>query len=199
MVACSRCRVESGKQGSEIQLGKEMKRIRGIEISDSGILPVRLYAAVCLDRHQNEAQSRKVFVLGKIFPQGGFFDLVKVGIDTVHAAVVHDQLCRCLFTDFGNTGNIVRAVAHERLDMDESFRSHLIRFQDIIGIIVLYDSLPLSGLGDPDAGVLRGDLQKVSVSRQKRDFHSLGFPAPCQSPENVIRFKACLFADLDSH
>ena len=87
-----------------------------------------------------------------------------MSIDAVHAAVVHDQLSRCLLSDFGNTGHIIRAVAHKCLDMDESFRSHLIRFQDIVCIIILYDGLPLSGLGDPDAGVLRGDLQKVSVS-----------------------------------
>ena len=176
-----------------------MKRFRSIEISDPGIFPVRLNSAVCLDRHKKKAQSGKIFVLSEGFPEGGFFDLVKMSIDTVHAAVVHDQLGRGLFTDFGNAGDIVGTVAHQRLDMDKAIRCNLILLEDIGGVIVLYDCLPLPGLGNPYAGVFRGDLQKVPVSGQERDFHSFCFPAPCQRSENVVRFKTCLFADLDSH
>ena len=122
-----------------------------------------------------------------------------MGIDSVHAAVVHDQLGRRLFTDLGNSGHIIGTVAHERLDMDETVGGHLISFEDIGCVIVLYDCLSLPCLGNPNAGVLSSDLQKVPVSRHERDFHSLCFPAPCKGSENIIRFEACLFADLDSH
>ena len=88
-------------------------------------------------------------------------------IDSVHTAVVHDQLGRCLFTDFGNAGHIIGAVAHERLDMDKTVRGHLISIEDIGGIIILYDCLSLPGLGNPYACVLSRDLQKVPVSRHK--------------------------------
>ena len=167
MASGRRVSVKSREQGSETQLREEMECFRRIEIPDLGVRPVRLYVAVGLDRHQKQAQSCKVFVLGQIFSKRRLFDLVQMRIDSVHTAVVHDQLGRCLFTDFGNAGHIIGAVAHERLDMDEAVRGHLISFEDIGCVVVLYDCLPLPGLGDPYACVLSSDLQKVPVSRHK--------------------------------
>ena len=85
-------------------------------------------------------------------------------IYAVHTAVIHDQLSSRLLTDFRYSGYIVGAVAHKRFHIDKSPGSYPVFFQHICGMVILYYSLALSGLGDPDTGLIRGDLQEVPVS-----------------------------------
>ena len=191
--------IKPGEQRAEVQLRKEFKRFRRIEISDAGLLPVHLNIAVRLDRHEKETEPCQVFVFTELFSQRRLFDLLDMFVDAVHAPVIHDQLCGRLLSDPRHAGHIVRAVPHQGFHIDKRFGSHLVAVQYVRGVVILYDGLALLRLGDPDADAVRGDLQQVSVSRQKRHFHAFRFPALCQCSQYVVGLQSRLLADLYAH
>ena len=199
MVFRSSCCIETGQKSPEPEFRIEFEGLRRIKISDARLFPIDADVAVCLNGHKKQAQPCLVLVFGKVLFQRGLFDLIQMAVYPVHTSIVNDQLRRGLLSDFGYARHVVGAVPHERFYVDEGGGCDLIGLQYVCRVIVFDHSLALSGLGDPDAGVFRGDLQKIAVTRYDGDFHPRLFTSSGECAEDIVRLQSRLFPDLHAH
>ena len=109
------------------------------------------------------------------------------------------QLCGCFFPYLGNAGNVVRRISHKGFQIDKLPWSNLIPFLYILCIIILNLCFAALRLRDPDLNVIRFNLQKIPVSGNKTDLHSVLFCTLCQSSQNIVRLIASFFHQADPH
>ncbi len=113
--------------------------------------------------------------------------------------ILRDQIDCCLRTDLRHARNIVRRIPLQRLDLNEFGRCYMQRLQNITRIIILDRRLPFFRLRNTDLNMFIRNLQKVTVAGNQRDFHSQLLRLFRERPENIIRLKAGLLGDPDSH
>ena len=101
-----------------------------------------------------------------------------------------DDLSRSLFSDSGNSGNIVGCISHQGLHIDEFFRRHSVSFHDVLGKVVFYYISPALSLWNADLHIFCGQLQKIPVSGNDPHLIALLFPDHRHRPEKVIRLIA---------
>ena len=191
--------VKTGQEVFESQFRAQFKGFAGIIALCLCFFGVQLHIAVCLDGHEEKAHAGLVFVLLQISVKSGLFDLIEVKVYTVDRAVVFDQGDGSLLSHLGDTGDVVRGISHQGLDVDELAGCHAIGLNDLVSAEIVDHGLSLAGAGDADGDPVGRDLQKVPVSGQKDDIHVLSLRLLGKGSENIVCLKACLFTDLDPH
>ncbi len=120
------------------------------------------HGRVRLELDELTGELRHIGVRGEIFAAFGLLDLIEMRKKLVQAAEGRDELGRRLDADAGDTGNIVRRIAGERLDLDDLVRRHAEALFDL----GLTDGLALHGIEHFDAGA--HELHQVLVRRDNR-------------------------------
>ena len=63
-------------------------------------------------------------------------DLLHMDIGIFNTAVFHDQFCRRLLPNPRNPRDIVGSIAHQRFQLDDLFRFHLVSFQNFFCMVI---------------------------------------------------------------
>ena len=120
-------------------------------------------------------------------------------VGVFNGAVGGDDGCGSLLPDPRHAGNIVGSVAPEGFHIDEFLRRHTVALLHVSGIVILDLRPGLLCLRYADPGVIRGQLQKIPVSRDDGNLHPLGFPALRDGAEDIIRLQTFLLHDGHTH
>ena len=126
-------------------------------------------------------------------------ELPEVRVDAVQRAVLHEQLRRRLLTDARYARNIVRAVAHQTLEVDHmDGREAIFRLKEFRRI-ARGARLPALRNHKLDRHMLRHELQAVAVAR---DDHAVPARRGADFPrraEDVVGLPALAFEDGNVH
>ena len=118
------------------------------------------------------AHHRQIPVLLHGTGRSGRLDLVCMLMRIFNRMIFRNNLCRCLFSDARDSRNVVRGVSHQRLQINELRRSHLVFLLDVLCIIIFHLGASLLCLRNPDLYMLCGKLQKIPVAGDHRHFHA---------------------------
>ena len=110
-----------------------------------------------------------------------------------------DNLGRCLFSDAWNSWNVIGRVAHQRFQINELLRCHLITFFHICRIIIFHFSTTLLCLWNANLNMLRCKLQKISVSGNNGHFHSFFFTSSGQCSKKIVSLQSRTLYSLNPH
>ena len=164
--------LKPGQHLFEFQLFKPEIGFRRIQLSHPGSLHVKRKIRMGFDGSQGLAHLRQVIMLRQRVLRPLRFDLLQMGVGVLNAPVGGDDIRRPLLPDPRHPGDIVRAVAHQRLDVDELLRRHLVALQHIRRVIVLDLGPGPFGFGNTDLHLLRGQLQKIPIPGDNADLHA---------------------------
>ena len=131
---------------------------------------------------------------------GTLFDalVVDVRVHALERAEVVQQLHGGLFTDTGHARDIVRRIAHERLEINQANRVEAVFLAEGGGVIGLVGGLSHAG-GDQHNGRAAADkLQAVAVTGYDHAGVAVLVRAAADGAEQVIRLVARLFAPDDA-
>jgi hypothetical protein len=107
-----------------------------------------------------------VLALRQFFQGGGFGVDVRHGlVNRVNGAVLLNQRRGGLFAHAGHAGNVVRRVAHQRLQINHMNGVEAVFLPERVGGHVLRQRLAHAGGYQLHLGVFRNQLQRVLVSR----------------------------------
>ena len=93
----------------------------------------------------------------------------------LNVSIFFDQRSRRLLTDARNTRNIIRSIAHERLDIDKFLRCHQITRLHIGSKIIFNFGSCLLGLWNSNLDMVRCQLQQITITGYNRDIHPFPF------------------------
>ena len=106
-----------------------------------------------------------VLALGQLFDHIGFgLDLGQRGIDRLYRLIALDQRHGRLFAHARHAGNVVRAVAHQRFEIDDMDRGKAVLLAERLRRHVPGGGLPHPGGDELDLGMVGDQLQAVLVA-----------------------------------
>ena len=117
-------------------------------------------------------------------PYSGRDHAVYIRIDALYAAIVLYQLDGGLPSDFRHSGNVVRRVTLQRLDVRLLSRTQASVVFSHRGLVVDISALYATAQDHPHRG--RHQLEGVGVSRQYDGLHSLLRGLAAEGPQNVV-------------
>ncbi len=160
---------------------------------------MKFHRRIHADRRKFFAHHRHIKVFPQRFSGALLFDLIHMGIGSLNITICSNQRRRPFFTDSRNARNIVGGIPHQRFQFNDLRRSHLIYGFYICRMIILdlRDALP--GLRHPDQDPVRGDLQKIPVSRHNNRIQPFCLALSRHRPKQVIRLIALLHQKRNSH
>ena len=80
--------------------------------------------------------------------------------------VSRNNFCRRLFSNTGNSRNIICGISHQGLQFNNLCRCHLICLKYFFCAIIFYLCFSALGLWNSDQHMIRSELQKITVTRQ---------------------------------
>ena len=160
-------------------------------------IEVERHAAV--DGRQPEAVLRGLLAVLQLGARTLFNALViDVRVHALERAEVVQELHGGLFTDAGHARNIVRRIAHERLEVNQANRVEAVFLAEGSGVVGLVGGLSHAG-GDQHNGRAAADqLQAVAVTGYDHAGVAVLVRAAADGAEQVIRLVARLFAPDDA-
>ena len=117
-------------------------------------------------------------------------DLLHMGISVFRSAVFQKELGGGFLPYAWKAGNVVGRIPHQRFQFYDLWRGKLISRFHIFGVIIFNGSLSSLCLGDPDTGMVCGQLKQVPVTGKDGHIHFLGLAFSGQGSQNII----CLIA-----
>ena len=125
--------------------------------------------------------------------------LIDIRIGILNRTISRDQAGGRLLTDGGNSRNIVRCISHQRFYIYKLRWSHMI-FRLYVGRIIILDLRRSPGCPrHADLNFLIRQLQKIPVSRDNRNLHSLGGAPLSNRSQDIVRFIAGTCQDWNAH
>ena len=124
---------------------------------------------------------------------------VQMRIHAVQRAILHEQLRRRLRADARHARNVVRAVAHQALEVDHPDRREAILRLEDLRRIQRRVRLPAAGHDELDRHVLRHELQTVAVARDDHAVPVRRGADPARRAEDVVGLPALTLEDRDVH
>ena len=160
----------------------------------------KINGRVRVNRGEVERQLRALAPFRELFAHA-WLDVqrVKIAVNIRHRAEAHEQILRRLFADAGHAGDVVRTVAHERLEVD-----HMDGIEAILGAKYfgrVFDRLRLAhaGLDVADVGGVRDELEAVLVAGDDLARPAGGLAAPGDRAEQVVRLPPGQLQPPDAH
>ena len=136
----------------------------------------------------------------QLFPELGADGFVfQIGINTIQRTEFQQQVCSCLGTNAGNTGNVIRGIAHQRFQINELFG---------LKPIFLFKFLPgiqgcrgLSGLGDHQfyMDIFINKLQTVPVAGNNDTLPLIVGADSAYGTNNIVCFPSLAFVNGNIH
>ena len=117
----------------------------------------------------------------------------------IHRAETADKIKRSLFADSGNAGNVVRRVAHKRLEVGHKLRLKAVFLTEPPGSVHYRLRLPHAGLYIADGSSIAYKLQTVLVAGDYRAVPAFFFADACSSAEYIVRFISLKLITADAH
>ena len=158
----------------------------------------KIYRRIFADGRQVIGQIRLLAVFLQFFAHG-FLDLRQVLINAVQRSVFQKKACRRLRADARHTRNIIGAVAHEALEVNQAHGIEAILRAEHVGGIVCRDGLSGFRCDELDRDAVRHQLQRIPVARDNYAVRSLARADFARRAQNIVRFPALTFVDGDVH
>ena len=159
------------------------------------MLHIQLKRHIAVDGGQPVAVLRGLLAVLQL-GAGALFDalVVDVRVHTLERAEVVQQLHGGLFADAGHARNVVRRIAHERLEVNQANWVEAVFLAESGGVVGLIGGLSHAG-GDQHNGRAAADqLEAVPVTGDDHAGVAVLVRAAADGAEQVIRLVACLFA-----
>ena len=195
----SRLFLKSAQHVLKLQLLEQRIGFRREHLSKLHIVPCHGELRLRVDPRQRPGELRQIPVGGKGFFDALFRHLVQMRIDIVQRTKTRHQLLRRFGSHLRHTGNIVRGIPHEGLQIHELLRGHLPGRKNVLRIVILDFRSSSLCLRNPDLDVFPGDLEQIPVAGNKSHLHAVPFAALCQGTQNVICLQSRLLYRTDSH
>ena len=128
-----------------------------------------------------------------------WLNLFHMGVGILNASILNNQIGSGLFPNSWHTRNIIRRISHQRFQLNDLQRCHLIAVDHILRMIVFRLRDSALRLGKADSDMLCRKLQKIPVAGEHRYLHALFFTALRHSSQKIVRLQACLFHGLNPH
>ena len=126
-------------------------------------------------------------------------DLFHVDKGILDRTICQNQPGRCLLTDSWKSRNIVRSIAHHRLQLNDLRWCHLILLQHFFRMVILNLRTASLRLWHTDHDVLRCKLQKIPVTGNDRNIQAFLFHPLCNCPKQVICLISFFHQKRDAH
>ena len=159
------------------------------------MLHIQLERHIAVDGGKPEAVLRGLLAVLQL-GTGALFDtlVVDVRVHALERAEIVQQLHGGLFTDTGHARNVVRRIAHERLEVDQANRVEAVFLTESGGVVGLIGGLSHAG-GDQHNGRAAADqLQAVPVTGYDHAGVAVLVRAAADGAEQVVGLVARLFA-----
>ena len=122
-----------------------------------------------------------------------------MGINIVQRAIGHHQLSGGFLSHLGHSGDIIRSIPHQRLEINELCGRYLIGIRHVFWIVIFNFRPSRLGLRNPDLNMLIGDLQQITVPRHQRHFKTRPLRFFCQRSQNIIGLQTRLLHNHNPH
>ena len=153
------------RQRREVKPPEPVVQLRLIVVIPDGRLERKVDRRVRADGGEVERELRALAPLGKLSAHAGLdVQRIEVAVNVRHRAEAHEQILRRLFADAGYAGDVVGAVAHERLEVDHPDGIKAVFFTKALGRVFDRIRLPHAGLDVKDMGAVCNELQAVLVA-----------------------------------
>ena len=190
------------RRSVEPQLWDQRKQLQPGHQTRCGCLVARLQAIrfqLRINRHIRTDRAQLTAEVGTLLPLAQllahpFFDVdgIQIFVDMVDVVKAADQFTRTLGADARHAGDIIGAVALQRLDLDHLGRFHAVFLADFLGVVHRYLRLSELGCGKAHRDTVTHQLQAVAVPSGNHAFRSLLAAGLGQRAQNVVRLKSCL-------
>ena len=188
-----RSKPQPGDQPVELQAGKEGVQ-RAILPGGGGQLAPGRHRRLAADGTQLTAEKSRLAALSQLFAQpGGDLQFLQMVVDIIDAVVFLDQGQRTLFPDTRHAGDIIGAVAHQGLDLDEFRRRDAVFFLHGGGVHPLVLRALRGGFGQNDTDAPGDELQRVPVAGTEEHLVACLLPPSGQTAQQIVRLVALHF------
>ena len=159
------------------------------------MLHIQIERHAAVDGGKPEAVPRGLFAVLQLGARALFDALIlDMLVHAVERAEVVQQLHGGLFTDTGHARNIVRRIAHERLEVDEMDGVEAVFLAESGGVVGLIGGLSHAGGDEHDGRAAADQLEAVAVTGDDHAGVAVLVRAAADGAEQVIRLVARLFA-----
>ena len=176
----------------ELQTGKEVIEFFCFRGFAEGIFRLELNGGITADGGKIVGEIGRVLAVGQLLKELALHILGReIGIDSIQRTVLLQQLRGGLGAYTGHTGDIIGAVAHERLQVDELQRLQAVFLRKQLGGIIDRNGLTLLGAHQLYGHMAVNQLQAVPVAGENHAIpvrltadtshgtdHIVGLPAP---------------------
>ena len=138
-------------------------------------------------------------ILFQILTGSWRLNLLRVGIGILQRMIFLDDLGSRLLPHSRYSGNIIGRIPHQSFHIDKLSRGDAIPLFHLLPIVILHLGPSLFCLGDPDLHMIRGKLERIPVPGYDRHIQPLLLALSGDRSQQIVRFQARLFNDLDSH
>ena len=170
--------------GAELHLLEEVDEGFRVRIADGKVLDGDLYGHVLIELDEFLRDEDLIGVLDQGLAALGLFDLFGAFEKLLDGAVFVQQLGGGLHANAGGAGDVIGAVACERLDIDDLFRADAELLEDLIAP----ERLVLHCVEHGD--LVRHQLHEVLIGRDDGDARALGLGLAGISGDEVVGFVA---------
>ena len=175
----------------EAQALHQPVELRAVRVIPEVVLRAKFDGHLAEDRGKPVGELRALLPRGELFPEAvANVQLVKIGIDPVHAAVAPHEVEGGLFAHAGHAGDVVGAVAHERLEIDHPPGLKAVFLPEALRGIKDGLRLAHASLDVADRGLVAYKLQAVLVAGDDHAVPALFFTNRGRRAEDVVRLVA---------
>ena len=155
------------------------------------MLHIEVERHVAVDGGEPEAVLRGLLAVLQLGARTLFDALVvDVRVHALERAEIVQQLHGGLFTDTGHAGNVVRRIAHERLEINQANRVEAVFLAENGGVIGLVGGLSHAGGDQHDGRAAADKLQAVAVTGYDYAGVTMLVRAAADRAEQVVRLVA---------
>ena len=155
---------------------------------------------IAADRRQIVGEIGHFLAVFQLFAQLRLdFGTVQMRINTVQRSKFMQQIARRFRPDPGNARNIVRAVAHERLKIDQAHRRKAVFLLKNLGRIIHGRGLPGLRTDELDHNVRLNELQAVAVAGQNHAVPAAFAALHADRADHIVRLPALTFVNRNVH
>ena len=176
-----RVQAVTGNQARKLELVDQ--RVKRIVVGLPHKISLRdeIYRRVFADGRQVIGQIRLLAVFLQFFAHG-FLDLRQMLVNAIQRSVFQKQARRRLRADARHTRDIIRAVTHKALEVDQAHGVEAILRAEHVGGIVCHDGLSGFRCDELDRDAVRHQLQRIPVARDDHAVFSLArADFPCRA------------------
>ena len=174
-------------QAEQLQLGHQPGAAGGVPGAGDIVVQLRVNGGIAVDLRQGQAQAAGLCTGFQLLSYTGLDSgVLQAGVDLVHRVEPADQRQGGLFTDAGHTGDIVRAVAHQCLDLDQFPGGDTVLFPDLLHAIEGALRAAHFGGGQPHGGGIAHQLQAVPVTGGDDALVAGVFAQAGQGAQNIV-------------